>query len=145
MLAVEGISPRPPLLVGSASHALVGPRELPAMELMDAVRIVSALADGRDPLTGQPLAADHVCQQPQVVRALCLVVQQLAGFAPPDRPTSGGLENAGAPWTPAEEAELLRAFEAGAKIPQLARKHGRTRQAIQGRLYRLGKMPHWRL
>jgi hypothetical protein len=54
-------------------------------------------------------------------------------------------ENAGKPWAPAEEAELVRAFEAGATISQLARQHGRTRQAIQGRLYRLGKVPEWRL
>jgi hypothetical protein len=57
----------------------------------------------------------------------------------------GLAENAGKPWTPAEEAELVRAFEAGATTSQLARQHGRTRQAIQGRLYRLGKVPEWRL
>src|SRR5262249_61243769 len=57
----------------------------------------------------------------------------------------GPAENAGKPWTPAEEATLVRAFEAGAKISQLARQHGRTRQAIQGRLYRLGKVPQGRL
>jgi len=54
-------------------------------------------------------------------------------------------KNAGRPWTPGEDAELVRAFEAGARISQLARQHGRTRQAIQGRLYRLGKVPQWRL
>jgi hypothetical protein len=53
------------------------------------------------------------------------------------------VKNAGKPWTPGEEAELLRAFEAGTRIHDLARQHGRTPQAIHGRLYRLGKMPPW--
>jgi hypothetical protein len=113
-----------------------------AMDLADAVQIVTALADGRDPLTGLPLSADHLCQNPQVVRALCVVVERLKGFG--QRPADGDLENAGKPWTQAEKEELVRAFEAGATIGQLARKHGRTRQAIQGRLFLLGKVPHWR-
>src|SRR4051794_8177229 len=128
------------------------------MELAEALRIVGALADGCDPLTGQTLPADNVCQQPQVVRALCLVVQQLRapmllGASAAAAPENAGKVllgaptaapgNAGKPWTTAEEAELVRAFEAGVKLDQLARKHGRTRQAIHGRLYRLGKMPPW--
>jgi hypothetical protein len=43
-------------------------------------------------------------------------------------------ENAGLPWSREEEAELVRAFEAGATIAQLARQHGRTLQAIHGHL-----------
>jgi transposase-like protein len=114
------------------------------MDLADAVQIVTALADGRDPLTGIPLSADHLCQNPQVVRALCVVVERLKGFQERHRRADDDLENAGRPWTQAEKGELVRAFEAGATIGQLARKHGRTRQAIQGRLYLLGKVPHGR-
>jgi hypothetical protein len=54
------------------------------MELVQALQIVDALADGRHPLTGQPLAADHVCQQPQVVRALGLIIQRLRHLNPAD-------------------------------------------------------------
>jgi hypothetical protein len=115
------------------------------MELADAVQIVAALADDLDPLTGQPLAADHLCQHPQVVRALCMVVHRLEGYEPRSYPAGKKLANAGKPWTAEEEAELVQAFEAGAKINQLAHKHGRTRQAIQGRLYLLGKVPRWQL
>src|SRR5262245_21162878 len=57
----------------------------------------------------------------------------------------GFAENAGKPWNSGEDAELLRAFEAGATLAQLAQQHGRTLQAIQGRLYRLGKVSDWRL
>ena len=115
------------------------------MEFADALRIVGALADGCDPLTRRPLPADHICQHPQVVRALCLVVQHLRAPSPNQVPAGKEPDNAGKPWTPSEEAELVQAFEAGAKLSQLARKHGRTRQAIQGRLYRLGKVPQWQV
>jgi hypothetical protein len=54
------------------------------MELVQALQIVDALANGRHPLTGQPLAADHVCQQPQVVRALGLIIQHLRHLNPAD-------------------------------------------------------------
>src|SRR5262249_27850879 len=119
-------------------------RELPPMELAEALQIVGALGDGHDPLTGQQLPPDHVCQQPQVVRALCLVVHQLQSPELLGDPARDGLPNAGKKWTE-EETELVRAFDAGANLSELARKHGRTRPAIHGRLYRLGKMPPWPL
>ena len=108
------------------------------MELAEAIRIVEALADGVDPLTRQPLAADHVCQNGQIVRALYTVVQELR------RPAKDELASAGKPWSTEVEAALVQAFEKGTKIGALARKHGRTPQAIRGRLYRLGKVPDWR-
>jgi hypothetical protein len=138
------------------------------MELSEALQVVSALADGRNPVTGQPLSVDHVCQHPQVVRSLCTVVLHLREMAriasPPARgdhepfdlipqtrqvpcgyePAQASLRNAGKPWTAQEETKLVQAFDGGASIGQLSRQHGRTRQAIHGRLYRLGKMPAWR-
>src|SRR5262245_18103810 len=113
------------------------------MNILEALEIVGALADGCDPFTGQPLAVDHLCQQPQVVRALYVVVERVRRTEMSTRLTGSRLQNAGKPWTAAEEAELIKEFEAGAKISQLADKHGRTRQAIHGRLYRLGKVPAW--
>lgn len=113
------------------------------MEPLEALRIVGALADGRDPISGQVLPADHVCQQPQVVRALCLAVQRMQQGLTPAPSHETHLRNAGKPWTATEDAQLVRAFDAGANLKDLARQHGRTRQAIHGRLYRLGKMPPW--
>lgn len=45
---------------------------------------------------------------------------------------------AAARWTAAEELQLLEEARSGASLTQLARAHGRTRQAIRGRLGRLG-------
>jgi hypothetical protein len=64
--------------------------------------------------------------------------------ASPFSQVANGTSNAGKSWSRAEEQALVRAFEAGATFGQLAASHGRTRQAIQGRLYRLGKVPAWR-
>lgn len=114
------------------------------MELAEALKILSALADGRHPLTGQPLGAGDVCLHPQVEQALRLVARQSCPPEAGGQGEVGPLERAGKPWTMEEKEELISEFEAGATISQLARKHGRTRQAIQGRLYLLGKVPHWR-
>src|ERR1700722_2960201 len=113
------------------------------MERAEAIRIVGALADGQHPFSGQPLSSDDICQHPQVVRALCEVVHHLRDDKRIDHPEKLALENAGKPWTPDEEAQLVRAFDAGTDIAQLALQHKRTHQAIHGRLYRLGKMPAW--
>lgn len=68
---------------------------------------------------------------------------QLRSSEVPDRLTDVAPEKAGKRWTAAEEAELVREFEAGGRIRQLAVKHGRTDLSIRGRLYRLGKLPAW--
>ncbi len=114
------------------------------MDLADALTILSTLADGHDPLTGRALDAGHLSQQPQVVRALCLAVHELRQRSASAPAHQGHTQNAGKPWSAREEAELVQAFDDGATLDQLAVKHGRTRQAIHGRLYRLGKMPPWR-
>src|SRR5262249_37768910 len=115
------------------------------MDLATAVQIVRTLADGRNPLTGQPLAAEDVCQQAPVVRALGLIVQHMQQEETRNAEARSNLRNAGRPWSFSEEAELLQQFEAGATVKQLALAHGRTEQAIHGRLYRLGKLPPWPL
>ena len=44
------------------------------------------------------------------------------------------------PWTPAEETDLLSAFDRGVAIKELAASHQRTRGAIKARLVRLGRL-----
>jgi hypothetical protein len=73
------------------------------MERVEAIRIVRALADGRDPFTDQPLPSDNVCQHPQVVRALCAVVQELRILDRRESAAKSTLENAGKSWTAQED------------------------------------------
>ena len=44
------------------------------MDIQRAKELLTALADGLDPLTGEVLPSDHVCNKGDIVRALhCLV------------------------------------------------------------------------
>jgi hypothetical protein len=114
------------------------------MQLEEAIRVLETLADGRDPDTGVALAPDSVAQRPLVVRALYTAVQELKRPGRRGSTPGAGHDNAGKPWGEPEEAELLRGFEAGAPLTELAKKHGRTVAAIHGRLYLLGKLPAYR-
>jgi len=71
--------------------------------------------------------------QPQfVVEALTTAKNLLRKH---ERPAS-----AGAKWMPEEDAILCAEFDAGAAIPEMAQKHGRTSGAITSRLVTLGKL-----
>lgn len=52
-----------------------------------------------------------------------------------------GRANAGKRWSAQEAAELLRAFEAGVSIQELANRHQRSEAAIRARLHLLGARP----
>ena len=45
------------------------------------------------------------------------------------------------PWTPAEEADVRRRYEAGERIESIARAHNRSPKAIEMRLERMGLIP----
>ena len=45
------------------------------MELKQAKALLTELADGVDPLTGECLPADSVCNRPEIIRALHCVLR----------------------------------------------------------------------
>jgi hypothetical protein len=45
------------------------------------------------------------------------------------------------PWTPTEEADVRRRYEAGERIEDIARTHNRSPKAIEMRLERMGLLP----
>ena len=49
------------------------------MELERARTLLTELADGVDPLTGECLPSDSVCNRPEIIRALHCVLQHTAG------------------------------------------------------------------
>jgi len=106
------------------------------MDAAEALPILRALADGRDPASGAPLGAESVFQRPEVIRALFAAVLALddAPRVAKKRPSSGE----GSAWTAEEEARMVAAFEAGTKPAVIAEDHGRTRGAINSRLKKLG-------
>ena len=105
------------------------------MELARAKALLTELADGVDPLTGECLPADSVCNRPEIIRALHCVLQYVS-----DRPKRSAPPNAGKPWTEADETALMQMFDAGSTIAEMRARFQRTSGAITRRLERLGRL-----
>lgn len=114
-------------------------------EIMDdnrALAIVSALANGVNPWTGEIFPADSPYQTADVVRALFLARRALETKSPEarSRQRSNAPANAGKPWTEEEDRSLLQEFDSGCRIPDLAHAHSRTTAGIQARLEKHGRL-----
>jgi hypothetical protein len=115
------------------------------MNYQEAIVILESLANGVDPLTGEILPDDHICQRPQTIRALFLAVKALHQSSSPGSKQAAATQsvlpsNAGKPWKPDEDDLLSARFEQGLSIQEIAHLHQRTRGAITSRLVRLGKI-----
>lgn len=112
------------------------------MDDSKALSIVSALANGVNPRTGEVFETDSPYQSADVIRALYVAVRALemtnrtkARTSRTHLPT-----NAGKPWSETEDRELLERFDAGLSLAQLAQAHDRTLAGIQARLERHGRV-----
>jgi hypothetical protein len=111
------------------------------MDESKALAIVSALANGINPLTGEAFPADAPYQAPDVIRALYQAVRMLETGAQRRTRTRSTLHaNAGTPWTEEEDQKLLSRFDGGCSITELAKAHGRTQGGIRVRLERHGRI-----
>ncbi len=104
------------------------------MNIERAKELLSALADGIDPFTGELLPQNHVCNQPEMIRAFHEVQNVLSTPRKKTRP-----RNAGKPWTDLEEEKLLDEYDSGMTTSAIAKEHGRSRGAIESRLADLGR------
>jgi hypothetical protein len=113
------------------------------MDDIKALGIVSALANGVNPQTGEVFDVDSPYQCADVIRALYIAVRALETTTRTKlRPSRARLPtNAGKPWTEHEDLELLEKFDEGLSIAALARAHDRTPAGIQARLERHGRLP----
>ena len=92
------------------------------MNAMQAQEILQMLLNGIDPVTGEIFPDDHVCNEPDVIRALhyaiaalgkeCIQNQQNDN-GKSDKARNPSAENAGKPWLPEDDAELLKLNKAG--------------------------------
>ena len=112
------------------------------MDDIKALGIVSALANGVNPQTGEVFDIDSPYQTADVIRALYVAVRALESTTRTKlRPGRSRLpSNAGKPWTEHEDLELLEKFDEGLSIAELARAHDRTAAGIQARLERHGRL-----
>ena len=125
------------------------------MDITRAKELLSALADGIDPFTGELLPQNHVCNQPEMIRAFHEVLNVIPSPKKKSLP-----RNAGKPWSFGgnddngilkgylehtfqrvyEEEKLLDEFDSGMTTSAIAKEHGRSKGAIESRLADLGKI-----
>ena len=115
------------------------------MEREQALKILNALANGVHPATGEVFAADSAYQHPDTVRALFEAVRAVEGGQStprpaPERKTGDMPANTFVRWTAQEEERLAAGFDAGKTSAELAKLHNRTRNAIEARLLKMGKI-----
>jgi hypothetical protein len=112
------------------------------MDDSKALGIVSALANGVNPQTGEVFEVDSPYQTADVIRALYVAVRALElTNRSKTRTTRSRLPaNAGKPWTEQEDLQLLEKFDQGLSLAQLAQAHDRTLAGIQARLERHGRL-----
>lgn len=104
------------------------------MEINRAKEIISALAEGIDPTTGEILPEDSVCNKGEVVRAFYTVL----AYMDVPKPKKPQPENAGKPWTNEEEKRLRELYRSGLSKKEISSELCRTAGSISSRLARLG-------
>ncbi len=114
------------------------------MDVQKSFQIVKALADGINPFTGEVLDAQHVCQQPDAVRALHHAAAELERIARREQRLERARltlpENTGKAWSVEEDRMLLTRFRNGVEVADMAALHSRTAGAIRARLEKLGQL-----
>ena len=103
------------------------------MDITRAKELLSALADGIDPFTGEVFPRDHICNHPDIIRAF----HQILGSTQEVK-KSPSTPNAGKPWPQTEQDKLIDEFHSGMKISAMAKEHGRSRGSIEAKLAHLG-------
>jgi hypothetical protein len=104
------------------------------MDIIRAKAIITALAEGVDPTTGEVLPDNSVCNKGEIVRAFYAILNHLDE----KKPKSNLPANAGKPWPAEDDAELKTCFEAGMSTKELSLKFERTSGSITSRLKHLG-------
>lgn len=111
------------------------------MEETKVVAILSALAKGVNPITGEIATPDSPYQHADIVRALYAALERLKQpqpSTPKPRPRNDVPSNVGKPWSEEEDQRLQAGFDRGSKPAELARQFGRTLAGIEARLEKLG-------
>lgn len=106
-----------------------------------AKEILFQMAKGFDPRTGEELPPEHICNQPEVIRALCAGIHALSSSSvaavqrKPEREPTGSECGDGI----LRDVEFL--YQSGASIEEIAKAMGRSKQYIRKQLVYLGLIP----
>lgn len=114
------------------------------MDIERAKELLLILSDGINPLTGELLSDDDSCNQVEIVRALNTVIRALDSQQIKEHKTkkdnASPHENAGKPWTDADDNALCKMFDAGCSKKDICAHFKRSPGSIESRLVRLGKI-----
>ena len=104
------------------------------MDILRAKEIIEGLANGVNPLTGEVLAPEDSCNQPDVIRALHAILSAL-----PEKMQKSQPENSGKPWTSEDDRILAAMYDEGKTRKEICEYFKRSTGGIASRLVRLGK------
>ncbi|QOL24985.1 hypothetical protein LP316_11800 [Thalassotalea sp. LPB0316] len=115
------------------------------------VKIIEALANGVNPLTGEILPNESLYNSPDVIRALFTALEHVKKPAKRRPRTKKSIEdkqaenqslglpkNAGLPWSEQQRNELAEQFKGGENVSELASVFERTNGAITAELKKQG-------
>ena len=111
------------------------------METSEALRIIEALADGVNPDTGEVFGPESTYQNPQTAKALLAAKSALERVQRSEERRRTLPKRAGQPWDEQECLLLIKEFEQGIPVKELASKHQRTVGAIKSQLLKMGRNP----
>lgn len=122
------------------------------MDIDYAKWILRGLADGVNPLTSEILPADSAYHDPEIIRALFVILQELDHKAKKDKlpknpaavpcsiNRSKSSQNAGKVWRYDDEKLLCQLFDDGAGKQEICDALKRTQSGIAAHLKRIGKI-----
>jgi len=117
------------------------------MDLEEAKKIIKALANGINPITGELLSDNSPYNEPDVIRALSKILESSKPVKKPKKTieekqqeniTNCRPRNAGLPWTDELKIEVSSKFQAGVTIDELSNRFERTKGAIVSELKKQG-------
>ncbi len=107
------------------------------MNIVDAKELISILASGINPITGEILSENDSCNQVEIVRALYILLGECENNK---KITIKKYENAGKPWSKEDENILCNMYDCGKSKKELCKHFKRSSLAIEERLIKLGKI-----
>ena len=104
------------------------------MDIFKAREIISALAEGVDPTTGEILPDNSVCNKGEIIRALYTVLRYLD-----EKKTKKNMPaNTGKPWPKEDEDLLIDLYRSGTTKRDICKTLQRTESGVAARLVHLG-------
>lgn len=110
------------------------------METNETIKIIQALANGADPMTGEVFPDSSPYNHPKIIRALFQTLKALEKYRDREERERSLPGNAGKPWDEKEDRDLIEDFDSRTPAKEIAAKHERTEYAITARLVKLGKL-----